>query len=65
VARKVMVALEEYAREFGYPQLILETGNRQPEAIHLYETMGYERGDCYDDYSEETLSVCFEKNLLA
>lgn len=43
--------------------MILETGTRQPEAIRLYETEGYQSIDCYGEYAGDPLSVCFEKRL--
>jgi hypothetical protein len=41
----------------------LETGVRQPEAISLYESMGYHRIANYGEYRDSGLSVCFEKGL--
>ena len=38
-----MSALESDAKEHGRRRLILETGTGQPEAIALYEAIGYQR----------------------
>jgi GNAT superfamily N-acetyltransferase len=43
VARRMLAAIEESARAAGCARLILETGDRQPEAIALYESAGYRR----------------------
>lgn len=42
VARALLAAVEDSAREAGRKRLILECGNKQPEAIALYESSGYE-----------------------
>jgi GNAT superfamily N-acetyltransferase len=41
VARRLLRALEDAARELGYAVARLDTGPRQPEARHLYESDGY------------------------
>jgi GNAT superfamily N-acetyltransferase len=41
VARSLMVALEETARDLGMTALRLSTGERQPEAVALYEATGW------------------------
>jgi hypothetical protein len=38
-----MVELEEAARKLGLSGLVLATGDRQPEAVALYEGTGWER----------------------
>ncbi len=43
--------------------VVLETGDRQPEALGLYRSSGYERIPCYPPYAERALSLCFEKVL--
>lgn len=41
VARQLLGALEERARTMGYELARLDTGERQPDAQHLYESAGY------------------------
>ena len=41
VARTLLIALEDLARELGYAIARLDTGPRQPGAQHLYESAGY------------------------
>jgi GNAT superfamily N-acetyltransferase len=43
IARTLMGALEAAARDLGLDALVLATGDRQPEAVALYEATGWER----------------------
>ncbi len=43
VARHLMATLEDAARSLGLSALRLVTGERQPEAVALYESSGWER----------------------
>ena len=47
----------------GYSALVLETGLRQPEAIALYESAGYEIIPNYGFYKESDLSRCYRKDF--
>lgn len=59
----VLSELEKWAAELGYKKTVLETGTRQPEAIHLYQKNGYQRIPNYGAYVNVENSVCFEKLL--
>jgi len=63
LGRRILVELEAEARGLGYHGLVLETGDRQPEALGLYESSGYARIPCYPPYDSRALSLCFEKRL--
>ena len=63
LGRRLLVELEAEARRLGYAGIVLETGDRQPEAVGLYESAGYERIPCYGVYATRALSLCFEKRL--
>lgn len=63
IASKVLKELETWASELTYDKCILETGKRQPEAIHLYEKNGYKLIPNYGQYEGVENSVCFEKLL--
>ncbi|MDQ2753022.1 MAG: GNAT family N-acetyltransferase [Bacteroidota bacterium] len=63
LASQVLNELEIWTKELGYPTCILETGNRQPEAIALYQKCGYRRIANYGQYEGIENSVCFEKRL--
>jgi GNAT superfamily N-acetyltransferase len=65
VGRVMLGALEAHARRLGYRRIILETGERQPEALALYESHGYSRIANYGHWKDSPLSVCFEKRLGA
>ncbi|MFG3440839.1 GNAT family N-acetyltransferase [Nonomuraea sp. NPDC047897] len=65
IARSLLRALEELAREQGYHRLRLATGARQPEAIALYEKCDYTRVEPYGKYVHDPLSRCYEKALPA
>jgi len=65
LASKVLIALEDWAKELGYEKCILETGKRQPDAIALYQKNGYHITPNYGQYQGVTNSVCFEKKVNA
>ncbi|MEV0201870.1 GNAT family N-acetyltransferase [Nonomuraea sp. NPDC050691] len=64
VARTLLAALEELARELGYRRLRLATGVLQPEAISLYESSGYGLTEAYGKYVDAPLTRCYEKSLV-
>jgi GNAT superfamily N-acetyltransferase len=63
IARRLLAELERLAALRGYSAVRLETGDRQPEAIALYESAGFRRilpiGGC----AEKPVSICYEKTL--
>ena len=63
IASKILHELEKWAAELNYDKCILETGYRQPDAIHLYIKHGYRRIPNYGKYLNVENSVCFEKIL--
>jgi GNAT superfamily N-acetyltransferase len=63
VARLVLSALEDRARQLGYERLVLETGGRQPEAIGLYTSAGYRGIERYGAYRSSPQSRCYAKWL--
>jgi|SRR5579864_465610 len=63
LGRRLLDELETEARRLGYRGVVLETGDRQPEALGLYRSSGYERIPCYPPYDSRALSLCFEKRL--
>lgn len=63
LATQVLRELERWAAEEGYRIARLETGNQQPEAIALYEKVGYGRIENYGPYVGLAASVCLEKQL--
>jgi putative acetyltransferase len=63
-SRVIVNELERQARVRAYKVMRLETGIRQPEAISLYESMGYHQIPKYGEYRDSSLSVCYEKRLV-
>jgi putative acetyltransferase len=61
--RKLLEHLAMFARMSGLSVLRLETGIHQPEAIGLYERMGFERRAPFGDYREDPLSLFMEMPL--
>lgn len=63
IARRVLAALEDSARAAGRRRIILETGDRQPEAVKLYETAGYERIENFGFYRDSPNCISFGRSL--
>ncbi len=64
VGRALLAELERVARAGGARRLVLQTGDRQPEAVALYERVGYTPIPVYEPYVEAIpRSLCFEKRL--
>lgn len=63
VARAVLAAVEESARASGRTRLILECGDRQPEARSLYETSGYVRIENFGFYRDAPACVSYGRDL--
>jgi GNAT superfamily N-acetyltransferase len=62
IGRLLMAELETIAREGGARRLILQTGDRQPDAVALYEKIGFTRIPTYEPYvTTIPQSICFEK----
>jgi GNAT superfamily N-acetyltransferase len=63
LASQVLGELELWAAELGAKKCLLETGQKQPEAIRLYEKNGYHVIPNYGQYAGVDNSVCFEKQV--
>ena len=63
IATKVLTELEIWATELSCKQCLLETGQRQPEAIGLYKKNGYKLTPNYGQYAAIENSLCFEKKI--
>ena len=61
VSTALLSAVEDAARKAGRPRLILQTGDRQPDAVRLYEKSGYSRIPIFSPYEILPFSNCFEK----
>jgi GNAT superfamily N-acetyltransferase len=65
LARAILAELERTAAAAGRTRMVLETGNRQPEAIALYRSCGYTPVPKFGYYRHDELSVCLGKPLTA
>lgn len=63
LGRRMLAAIEESARAAGCERLILETGDKQPEAISLYESAGYARIEDFGYYKDYPDVLSFAKVL--
>lgn len=64
LAVRLMAEIEEIAGASGARRLILQTGDRQPEAVALYRRLGYRQIGIYEPYvTAIPFSLCFEKLL--
>jgi GNAT superfamily N-acetyltransferase len=61
--RQMLTALESLARQAGVTRLLLETGDRQPEAVSLYQTAGFTPIPPYGEFKDNAFSRCFAKLL--
>ena len=60
-ASSILQALEGWASEEGFKKCILETGDRQVEALNFYIKSGYIKIANYGQYAQMDNSNCFEK----
>lgn len=63
IASLVLQELEKWSKELGFAKCILETGEKQPEAIRLYTKNAYQIIPNFGQYTDVESSVCFEKLL--
>jgi GNAT superfamily N-acetyltransferase len=62
-SRDLLALVEGEARSLGFSRVLMETGLAQPEAMHLYETSGYERVPGFGHYRNEPQNRCYAKAL--
>ncbi len=63
VARRILTEVEESARAAGRTRMILECGDRQPEAITLYKSCGYQPIPHFGFYRHEPGVVSLGRHL--
>jgi GNAT superfamily N-acetyltransferase len=61
IASFILQDLEKWAHELGFEKCILETGQKQPEAIRLYQKNNYVVIPNFGQYAGVESSICFEK----
>ncbi|WP_244317138.1 GNAT family N-acetyltransferase [Micromonospora terminaliae] len=63
VARAVLAAVERSARDHGRKRIILECGDKQPEAIAMYTSAGYERIPNFGFYQDAPGCLSYGRTL--
>ena len=62
IATAILNELEKWAAESGFQTIVLELGNKQPEAKKLYRKQGYYVIPNYGPYiGKEETSICMKK----
>ncbi|WP_315756900.1 MULTISPECIES: GNAT family N-acetyltransferase [unclassified Bradyrhizobium] len=65
LGRKLLMTLESEARARGIDRVSLETGIRQPQAIQLYRSSGYQDCGPFGTYRLDPLSLFMTKRLAS
>jgi GNAT superfamily N-acetyltransferase len=63
VARRVLAAVEQSARDQGRKRMVLECGDKQPEAIAMYRSSGYGRIENFGYYRDSPNCISFGRAL--
>ncbi len=63
VAAALLDAAHARARQLGHHRVLLQTGDRQPAAVRLYERAGYVPVPIYPPYESITFSRCMALDL--
>lgn len=63
VGTALLGALEAEAGALFADRMVLETGDRQDEALALYLRAGYSAIPCFGEYANSPLSLCMERML--
>jgi putative acetyltransferase len=64
IASFILKELENWAKELGYTEVVLETGNKQHEAIRFYQREGYTVTGNYGQYIGMETSICMKRHLI-
>ena len=63
ISKRLMAELETIARERGVTELVLQTGDRQPDAVAVYLSIGYVPIPLFGLYRGVPFFLCFGKSL--
>jgi GNAT superfamily N-acetyltransferase len=63
VTGALLRAVEDEAARLGAARIVLQTGDRQPDAVRVYERAGYARIPIFAPYESLTYSNCFAKTI--
>ena len=60
---KILIFLENKAKELEYKEIWLETRKRNTEACNFYLKNGYKQIENYGKYVNNNEAICFGKNI--
>jgi putative acetyltransferase len=63
IGHVILDELGKWAAELGNKEMVLEMGNRQPEAAHLYQKNGFTVIPNFGQYIGMETSICMKKEL--
>jgi GNAT superfamily N-acetyltransferase len=63
IARRLLATVEASARADGRKRVILEMGDRQPEAVALYQSAGYRRIEDFGYYKDYRGVLSYARDL--
>jgi GNAT superfamily N-acetyltransferase len=63
VSMVILAHLEAEARSRNWKRLVLETGEKQPDAVRFYEREGYTPIPLFGYYVGSEISLCYEKRF--
>ncbi|MFN5058580.1 MAG: GNAT family N-acetyltransferase [Chloroflexota bacterium] len=63
LGKQLLQVVEAHARQQGVAKLRLETGIHQTEALGLYTWFGFAQIAPFGEYTNDPLSLCYEKEL--
>jgi len=63
VAQTLLRELERLSQQNGFSILRLETGVHQQQAVTLYNRVGFSRCAAFGEYTDDGVSLCYEKML--
>lgn len=59
-SKEIVRELLRWSKEMNFETVCLETGVKQPEAVNLYEKMGFVRTEPYGEYIGNPESICMK-----
>jgi GNAT superfamily N-acetyltransferase len=65
VSVALLTAVEQETARLRAARIVLQTGDRQPDAVRLYEKSGYTRIPIFAPYQALTYSNCYQKLIPA
>ena len=63
IGSSIVRELESWGSELRYKYAVLETGKKQPEAIAMYQKLGYLITENFGQYAAQEHSVCMKREL--